>query len=187
METDPDKERILDSEAKTSEIIRKDEPCDFCGKHTLTESMQWEYFNHAAGATDIIAHVVLKAYVPVISCESCEEAWTDYRGEEIREAVGLKHVERVAAAEQARVAVKRLDESKTVGWTDDKGRYCLPLSVGYYIKFPIKDDPTQLFMAWHHNDPVGGSSDYKETKRIAQDHHRRRILESVDLVAEASE
>jgi hypothetical protein len=177
----------VDSETTTAEIVQKDEACDFCGKHTLTESMQWERFSHGAGGTDIIDHVVLKAYVPVISCGSCEEAWTDYRGEEIREAVGLQHVERAAAAAQMRVAVKRLDESKTVGWTDDKGRFCLPLSAGYYIKFPIKHDPTQLFMAWYHNDVVGGSSDYQETKRLAQEHHKRRILESVELVAEASE
>jgi hypothetical protein len=179
----------LDSEAQTAETTRRDEPCDFCGKeHAVVETMQWERFPHGAGGTDIIDHVVLKAYVPVISCENCDEAWTDYRGEEIRDAVSARYLETVAAARQMRVAVKPLDEGKTVGWADDKGRFCLPLSAGYYIKFPIKDDPTQLFMAWYHNDPVGGSSDYKETKRLAQEHNKRRILEAVELVrAESSE
>lgn len=172
-------------EAEAAEIIRKDEPCDFCGKHTVIESMRWDRFPHGAGGTDIIDHVVLKAYVPVISCENCEEAWTDYRGEELRDAVSRKHLERLAR--QVRMAVRPLDESKTTGWTDDKGRFCLPLSSGYYIKFPIEHDPTQLFMAWYHNDPIGGSSDYKETKRLAQEHHQRRILASVELVTEVPE
>lgn len=173
------------NEAKPAEIIRIDQPCDQCGKeHAVTETMQWERFPHGAGGTDIIDHVVLKAYVPVISCEACGEAWTDYRGEELRDAVSQRYLETLAAQQQMRVAIRPLDESKNVGWTDDKGRFCLPLSDGYYIKFPIEHDPTQLFMAWHHNDPVGGSSDYKETKRLAQEHHKRRILKSVDLFME---
>ncbi len=175
-------------EAENAEIIRKDEPCDFCGKdHTVVETMHWERFPHGAGGTDIIDHVVLKAHVPVISCESCGQAWTDYRGEELRDAVSRKYLETLDAERHVRVVVKPLDESRTVGWTDDKGRFCLPLSSGYYVKFPLKDDPTQLFMAWYHNDPVGGSSDYKETKRLAQEHNKRRILAAIELVTGSPE
>lgn len=182
------KERMLDSEAQTAEIIRRPEPCDFCGKeHSVVETMQWERFPHGAGGTDIVDHVILKAFVPVISCEACGEAWTDFRGEEERDAVGARYLETLEAARQVRVAVKPLDESKNVGWSDDKGRFCLPLSNGYYIKFPLKTDGSQLFMAWHHNDPIGGSSDYKETKRLAQEHNKRRILEAVELVAVGAE
>jgi hypothetical protein len=80
------------------------------------------------------------------------------------------------------ISVRPLDENKTVGWTDGNGRFCLPLSFGYYIKFPKKDDTSSMFMAWFYHDPIGGSSDYKETKRMAQEHHKRRILSSVDPV-----
>nr|WP_250808447.1 hypothetical protein [Neorhizobium tomejilense] len=82
---------------------------------------------------------------------------------------------------RAILRVKPLDEDKTVGWTDDKERFCLPLSAGYYIKFPKKDDLTPTYMAWFYHEPVGGSSKYTNTVGIAQDHHRRRILMSVAL------
>lgn len=77
--------------------------------------------------------------------------------------------------------VRPLDESKNTGWTDENERFCLPLSAGYYIKFPKKDEPTQMFMAWFHHDPIGGSSSIAETRKLAQEHHQRRILACIEI------
>ena len=82
--------------------------------------------------------------------------------------------------------VRPLDETKNVGWMDEKGRFCRPLSCGYYVKFPAKDDPGPMFMAWHFTQPLGGSASYKETLLIAQEHHRRRVLGSLDYQPIAS-
>ncbi|NTF16830.1 hypothetical protein G6L37_00125 [Agrobacterium rubi] len=79
------------------------------------------------------------------------------------------------------VKVKPLDESKTKGWTDDKGRFCLPLSCGYYIAFPKHDEKSPLYMAWHHSEMVGGAGKREEAVGLAQEHHNRRILYSVEL------
>lgn len=81
------------------------------------------------------------------------------------------------------VDVKPLREDRNVGSHDERGRFCLPLSAGYYVKFPKKEDQVEMYMAWHHDDPVGGSSNYKETIRIAQEHHRRRVLSHIQLEA----
>lgn len=84
------------------------------------------------------------------------------------------------------VVVKPLREDRNVGSHDERGRFCLPLSAGYYIKFPKKEDQVEMYMAWYHDDPVGGSSNYKETIRIAQEHHRRRVLSHIQLDAGGS-
>jgi hypothetical protein len=79
------------------------EACDFCGKHELIETMQWNRFPHGAIASDsdVVDHVVLKAYVPVISCESCGEEWTDHRAERLRDAVARKYSKRIGDDRQA--------------------------------------------------------------------------------------
>lgn len=81
-----------------------------------------------------------------------------------------------------KINVRPLDDDKSKGWHDDNGRFCLPLSFGYYVKFPMKNDKAPIFMAWYHNSPVGGSSSYGSTVQIAQDHHQRRVLSEVDGV-----
>lgn len=75
------------------------------------------------------------------------------------------------------VAVKALDESKTQGWSDDKGRFYLPLSDGYYIKFPKDDDG--LYGAWFYSDPIGVYSKRRDAIKAAQKHHETRILSAL--------
>jgi hypothetical protein len=87
----------------------------------------------------------------------------------------LKGTFPAAPEAKSEVAVKALDEEKTQGWMADDGRFCLPMSFGYFIKFPKDDDKTQTFMAWHYHEPVGGSSSIKTVRELAQEHHRRRI------------
>ena len=90
-------------------------------------------------------------------------------------------------ADPLKLDVKALDETDNVGWTDGKGRFCLPLSAGYYVQFPGKDDPSPIYMAWFYTDMVGGSSDFRETKRLAQEHHKHRILSALKAERPTSE
>jgi len=86
------------------------------------------------------------------------------------------------------IKVKPLNEDKDTGWHDDNGRFCLPMSDGYYIKFPKNGDKHSLVAVWYHNTPIGGAALHKDAKRIAQDHHEHRILSALsDEVDEAEE
>lgn len=74
------------------------------------------------------------------------------------------------------VKVKPLDVSKKDGWTDSKGEFCLPLSDGYYIKFPKHKDG--LFGLFFHGELISAASKQSDVQQIAQDHHRHRIISS---------
>ena len=75
------------------------------------------------------------------------------------------------------IKVKPLDVERKDGWTDGKGDFCLPLSEGYYIKFPKKDG--ELFGLYLHNDLISAASQRSDILQIAQDHHRYRIVTSL--------
>ena len=72
------------------------------------------------------------------------------------------------------IKVKPLDISRNDGWTDVKGDFCLPLSEGYYIKFPKKNG--DLFRLYFHGDLISGASQRSDILQAAQDHHRYRIV-----------
>jgi hypothetical protein len=75
------------------------------------------------------------------------------------------------------VKVKPLDVSKKDGWTDSSGEFCLPLSDGYYIRFPKQSDG--LFGLFFHGELISAASERAAVVQIAQDHHRYRIIHSL--------
>lgn len=83
------------------------------------------------------------------------------------------------------VKVKPLDEGRKTGWTDDKGEFCLPLSDGYYIKFPKTSDG--LFGLFFHGELISAASKHVDVVKIAQNHHRHRIISSLAEIPGANE
>jgi hypothetical protein len=83
------------------------------------------------------------------------------------------------------IKVKPLDVTRKDGWTDDKGEFCLPLSDGYYIKFPKTKDA--LFGLYFHGDLISAASKHADVLQIAQDHHRYRIVTSLAQIPGANE
>jgi hypothetical protein len=67
----------------TSEGKKIPGKCPHCNAETLSEAIVDDKFQHGVGET---IHE-LTASVPVIGCDTCEECWTDYRAENIRERV----------------------------------------------------------------------------------------------------
>lgn len=69
------------------------------------------------------------------------------------------------------LSVKPLDMDNRHGWTDDKGRFVLPLGHGYTIHFPKQGELTPLFMVRFNGNPIGGDAGMREAKNRAQKHH----------------
>jgi hypothetical protein len=65
--------------------------CDCCDEMSVKESMEWETFQYGSGPN----LVLLKAYVPVLYCASCDEGYTDYRGEEMRSLALQEHLQKL--------------------------------------------------------------------------------------------
>jgi DNA-binding transcriptional regulator YiaG len=69
--------------------------CPDCGERTVREFQAEQLFPYGAGDD----RVMLRAVVPVMTCESCGEQFTDWRAEEIRHEARCNHLGRMAPNE----------------------------------------------------------------------------------------
>jgi hypothetical protein len=64
-----------------------DVKCPFCDKYDVTETVQTQEFPYGVGS----AQVTLSAEVTVFECSECDLLWTDYTGDEARDAAIHAH------------------------------------------------------------------------------------------------
>lgn len=64
--------------------------CPECGSTRVVESIENQEFQYGQPGHKLYA--VLKATMPVDGCQACGFAWTDYRGDEARDAAVAQHL-----------------------------------------------------------------------------------------------
>lgn len=74
------------------EFLGSMRPCLFCNMHSARETLQTEQFNYKTETGDVIE---LSAVVPVISCDSCGESYTDDRAADIRHDAVCRYLGRL--------------------------------------------------------------------------------------------
>jgi putative zinc finger/helix-turn-helix YgiT family protein len=80
-------------------VIRQEQAapreCDQCARATVRQTVQEQKFPYGDGP----GQVMLRADVPVWSCETCGDQYTDHQAEEIRHEVICRHLRRLTPAE----------------------------------------------------------------------------------------